>query len=111
MKNTPKDTAFHIALREHLVDEGRHQTFFQMLMRHIWQEIDEPTRLRDLTIEANHGALLESSAAEPVVKIENTPRVVLRGLRIRTGERQHAISVHGACPGLTLEGLILAQPP
>ncbi|HEY6715066.1 MAG TPA: diiron oxygenase [Reyranella sp.] len=45
VKNTPKDTAFHVALREHLVDEGRHQIFFQMLMRHIWQEIDEPTRL------------------------------------------------------------------
>jgi P-aminobenzoate N-oxygenase AurF len=44
VKNTPKDTAFHVALREHLVDEGRHQIFFQMLMRHIWQEIDEPTR-------------------------------------------------------------------
>src|SRR5260370_13547652 len=42
---TPKDTAFHVALREHLVDEGRHQIFFQMLMRHICQEIDEPTRL------------------------------------------------------------------
>src|SRR5260370_33156074 len=42
---TPKDTAFHVALREHLVDEGRHQIFFQMLLRHICQEIDEPTRL------------------------------------------------------------------
>jgi hypothetical protein len=30
VKNTPKDTAFHVALREHLVDEGRHQIFFQM---------------------------------------------------------------------------------
>jgi serine/threonine protein kinase len=73
--------------------------------------IDEPTRLRDLTIQADQGASLESSAAEPVVTIENTPGVVLRGLRIRTGERQHAASVHGACPGLTLERLILVQPP
>jgi serine/threonine protein kinase len=73
--------------------------------------IDEPTRLRDLTIEASQGTSLESSAAEPVVTIANTPGVVLRGLRIRTGERQHAISVHGACPGLTLEGLTLVQPP
>ncbi len=73
--------------------------------------IDEPARLRDLTIEASQGASLESSAAEPVVTIENTPGVVLRGLRIRTGERQHAASVHGACPGLTLEGLTLVQPP
>src|SRR5262249_26346237 len=61
---------------------------------------DGPPRLRDLTIEASEGASLESSAAEPVVTIENTPGVVLRGLRIRTGERQHATSVHGACPGL-----------
>jgi hypothetical protein len=73
--------------------------------------IDEPARLRDLTIEASQGASLESSAAEPVVTIANTPGVVLRGLRIRTGERQHAASVRGACPGLTLEGLILVQPP
>ncbi len=73
--------------------------------------IDEPGRLRDLTIEAAQGATLESSTAEPVVTIESTPGVVLRGLRIRTGERQHAISVHGACPGLTLEGLTLVQPP
>jgi serine/threonine protein kinase len=80
----------------------------------VYQEalrIDEPTRLRDLTIEANQGAVLESSAAEPVVTIEKTPGVVLRGLRIRTGERQHATSVHGACPGLTLERLTLVQPP
>jgi serine/threonine protein kinase len=73
--------------------------------------IDEPTRLRDLTIETNQGASLESSAAEPVVTIKGTPGVVLRGLRIRTGERQHAVSVHGACPGVTLDGLILVQPP
>jgi serine/threonine-protein kinase len=73
--------------------------------------IDEPTRLCDLTIEANQGASLESSSEQPVVSIENTPGVVLRGLRIRTGERQHAISVRGACPGLTFEGLSLVQPP
>jgi hypothetical protein len=73
--------------------------------------IDEPARLRDLTIEANQGASLESSAAGPVVTIENTPGVILRGLRIRTGGRQHATSVHGACPGLKLEGLVLVQPP
>jgi hypothetical protein len=44
VRNTPQDTVFHIALREHLVDEGRHQIFFQMLMRHIWQEIGEASR-------------------------------------------------------------------
>jgi serine/threonine protein kinase len=73
--------------------------------------INEPDRLRDLTIEASQGASLESGAAEPVVTIENTPGVVLRGLSIRTGERQHAVSVSGACPGLALERLTLVQPP
>jgi serine/threonine protein kinase len=73
--------------------------------------IEEPARLRDLTIEASQGASLESSDAEPVVTIESTPGVVLRGLRIRAGERQHAASVRGACPGLTLEELVLVQPP
>jgi serine/threonine protein kinase len=73
--------------------------------------IDDPTRLRDLTIEANQGASLESSAADAVVMIENTPGVVLRGLRIRTHTDQFATSVHGACPGLTLEKLSLVQPP
>jgi hypothetical protein len=44
-KSATEGTAFHTLLREHLIDEGRHQVFFQMLMRHIWQEIDEPDRL------------------------------------------------------------------
>ncbi len=73
--------------------------------------IDEPTRLHDLTIEANQGASLESSTAEAVVTIRNTSGVVLRGLHIRTHEGQFATSVHGACPGLTLEKLSLVQPP
>ena len=35
----------------------------------------------------------------------------MRGLRIRSHEEQFAISVNGACPGLTLETLRLVQPP
>lgn len=44
-KKTEADNAFHIALREHLIDEGRHQNFFQALMRHMWAEIDEEERV------------------------------------------------------------------
>jgi eukaryotic-like serine/threonine-protein kinase len=80
----------------------------------VYQEslrIDDPGRLRDVTLEADHGAVIASAAGEPVVTIENTPGVILRGLRIRAGERQHAISISGSCPGLTLEGLNLTQPP
>lgn len=44
-KDTEADNPFHISLREHLIDEGRHQNFFQALMRHMWAEIDEEARV------------------------------------------------------------------
>jgi hypothetical protein len=44
-KKAEPNTIFHVILREHLIDEGRHQVFFQMLMRHMWQHIGEPCRL------------------------------------------------------------------
>jgi hypothetical protein len=44
-KDTDPKDAFHATLREHLIDEGRHQIFFQNLMRHMWAEIDEEARV------------------------------------------------------------------
>ena len=43
-RDTPAGSPFHVVVREHLVDEGRHQTYFQTLMRHIWREVGEETR-------------------------------------------------------------------
>lgn len=43
-RDTADDGPFHTVVREHLVDEGRHQIFFQRLMRHLWAEVDEETR-------------------------------------------------------------------
>lgn len=43
-KETEPDNAFHIAMREHLIDEGRHQGFFRNLMHHLWSELDEERR-------------------------------------------------------------------
>ncbi len=43
-KDTTSDNPFHITIREHLIDEGRHQNFFQHLMRHMWAQIDEEAR-------------------------------------------------------------------
>lgn len=39
------DNSFQILVREHLIDEGRHQVFFQNLLRHLWAEIDEEARV------------------------------------------------------------------
>jgi len=44
-KQAEPSTVFHATLREHLVDEGRHQVFFQMLMRHMWRGLDEAGRV------------------------------------------------------------------
>ncbi|MBT5413796.1 MAG: hypothetical protein HOK81_04270 [Rhodospirillaceae bacterium] len=44
-KNTEPDNPFHVTMREHLIDEGRHQNFFQALMRHMWAGIDEEARV------------------------------------------------------------------
>lgn len=35
---------FHIIMREHMMDEGRHQIYFQKLFRHVWDGLDEERR-------------------------------------------------------------------
>lgn len=37
-------SAFQVIAREHLVDEGRHQLFFQKLLSHMWREVDADAR-------------------------------------------------------------------
>lgn len=44
-KDTPVDDPMRIVVREHLVDEGRHQVFFQRLLRHMWQGLEEEARV------------------------------------------------------------------
>lgn len=44
MKSAEEDSVFRVIIREHLMDEGRHQLFFQNLMRHMWHEIDDDAR-------------------------------------------------------------------
>lgn len=44
-KDTVSDSPFHFTLREHLVDEGRHQLFFRHLMRHLWEASGEDARI------------------------------------------------------------------
>src|SRR5205085_11500416 len=65
---------------------------------------NEPDRLRDVTIEATNGALLEGvDGRDPVVTIEHTAGVVLRGLRIRARDQQHGVLTKGPCQGRTME--------
>ncbi|CAN5898282.1 diiron oxygenase [soil metagenome] len=44
-KDSAPDSPFHFMLREHLIDEGRHQAFFQHLMRHLWETSDDAARV------------------------------------------------------------------
>lgn len=36
---------FHTMMREHMMDEGRHQVFFRKLFRHLWIGLDEDKRV------------------------------------------------------------------
>lgn len=43
-RDVAPDDPFRIVVREHLIDEGRHQVFFQRLLRHMWWGLDEEAR-------------------------------------------------------------------
>lgn len=43
-KDMGAPSAFQMVAREHLMDEGRHQLFFQRLLSHMWREIDAEAR-------------------------------------------------------------------
>jgi hypothetical protein len=43
-KETTPGDPFHVILREHMMDEGRHQIFFQNLLGHLWSGLDEEKR-------------------------------------------------------------------
>jgi hypothetical protein len=70
---------FHTIMREHMMDEGRHQVFFQRLLRQIWGGLDEERRsalgrlvpiyldsfLTADTYEASQRDLLEDAGFDP----------------------------------------------
>ncbi|MEQ8345185.1 MAG: diiron oxygenase [Sneathiellaceae bacterium] len=45
LKSAPRDAAYTVATREHMIDEGRHQRFFELLLQHVWIAIDEERRI------------------------------------------------------------------
>ena len=44
-KDGASDGPFQAIVREHMIDEGRHQVFFQKLLRYLWAEIDEEAKV------------------------------------------------------------------
>jgi hypothetical protein len=70
---------FHTIMREHMMDEGRHQVFFQRLLRQIWTRLGEEQRsalgrlvpvyldsfLTADTYEASQRDLLEDAGFDP----------------------------------------------
>jgi P-aminobenzoate N-oxygenase AurF len=43
-KDIGPQSSFQVVAKEHLMDEGRHQQFFQRLLSHMWREIDAEAR-------------------------------------------------------------------
>jgi hypothetical protein len=73
--------------------------------------IQDGERLRDLVIEAPEQATLENTASlEPIISVTQTAGVKLRGLKLRARFEQHALSLRGRCPGLTIADVSVSQP-
>jgi hypothetical protein len=62
---------FHTMMREHMMDEGRHQIFFQKLFRHIWNGLaeDQRTGLGQLVAAHLDGLLTASGYVESQVDL------------------------------------------
>jgi len=45
-RDTARDNPFHIVLKEHLIDEARHQAYFKQLLGYLWQAFDPEIRKR-----------------------------------------------------------------
>ena len=43
-QETAADNPFHIVMKEHMMDEGRHAVFFQNLLEHVWSQLDDSAR-------------------------------------------------------------------
>lgn len=43
-KSALEDNPFLICIREHLIDEGRHQVFFRHMLTHLWANLDDERR-------------------------------------------------------------------
>jgi hypothetical protein len=73
--------------------------------------LNDPERLRGLTLEALAGATVACPDSDkPVVSLAAGLDVTLRGLNIRAGDSQHCLSLKGPCRGVTVEKARLSQP-
>jgi hypothetical protein len=71
--------------------------------------INEPERWEGLTLVAEGGATLVATDTRwPVVRIDGTPGVTLRGFAIPTREHQFGVEVVGQAEGTTLDALRLS---
>lgn len=71
--------------------------------------IDSADLFSNITLEATAGATLATAqgAGTPVLTIQKTPGVRIRGFTLETSGAQHAVEITGVCTGLTLEDCVL----
>lgn len=85
-----------------LLDEGAYAGPFA---------IDDPERLRGLTIEGRPGAVLVApKPAGAVLRISGVPDVTLRDLEVRSVANQFALQVQERVPGLLVEDVRFRKP-
>ena len=71
---------------------------------------DNGDKYGDVELVSEAGATLASppNPAFTLLGIKNTPRVTVRGFKIRPAPNQHGVAILGACPGTRLENCQIA---
>jgi hypothetical protein len=84
-KDAAGDSPFQVIMREHLVDEGRHQVFFQTLLRTLWAEVDEEVRIE---LGRLLPAFLDAFLFDPHAFVDSQARILgPMGFDHETGKR------------------------
>jgi hypothetical protein len=116
--------AFHTIVREHMMDEGRHQVFFQRLLRRIWHGLDEERRtalgrlvavyLDSVLIAGNFEAsqrdLLEDAGFDPEAAARIAREVVAAALGIELPRKSEVPFMRNALHLVEVSGILEHEP-
>jgi hypothetical protein len=115
---------FHIIMREHMMDEGRHQVFFQRLLRQIWTGLGEEQRsalgrlvpvyldsfLTADTYEASQRDLLEDAGFDPEAAMRIAHESIVAAFGAEMPRKSSLKFMHNALHLVEVSGILEHEP-
>ena len=116
--------AFHTIVREHMMDEGRHQVFFQRLLRRIWHGLDEERRtalgrlvlvyldsvLTSADFEASQRDLLEDAGFDPEAAARIARETIVAAFGIELPRKSELPFMRNALHLVEVSGILEHEP-